>query len=211
MYSANLKRLRQFSIYWNTKHKIAFKENSEVHLSLSKLIQQELEDDVITQVPDSFAKYWNQIFAIQKKKRSWRKILDSRIMNSEQRTEYFMLNGITDIQKIIMLNDQASESRAKEAILHENFRLCRRYSDPELGSHIIAARYSASNEDFMGYWLDNRNQQEQNKPTQIVEFLGQQQSTRTMTMQTTISQQKGVYKHQRHHMELVKRKKHIRT
>ncbi|KAA6383594.1 MAG: hypothetical protein EZS28_020879 [Streblomastix strix] len=50
------------------KHKTAFKRDQEAHSSLSKIIYQELEDDVITQVPDSYVKCWNQIFAIPKMK-----------------------------------------------------------------------------------------------------------------------------------------------
>ncbi|KAA6361151.1 MAG: hypothetical protein EZS28_043320, partial [Streblomastix strix] len=52
------------------KHKIAFKGGSEAHSSLSKIIQQQLEYDAITQVPNSFVKCWNPIFAIPKKKGS---------------------------------------------------------------------------------------------------------------------------------------------
>ncbi|KAA6384180.1 MAG: hypothetical protein EZS28_020295 [Streblomastix strix] len=90
------------------KRKTAFKEDQEAHSSLSKIIQQELEDDVISQVPDSFLKCWNQIFAISKKNGGWRKIIDCQILNSQLQTEYFMLKGITDIQEIIMPNDWAT-------------------------------------------------------------------------------------------------------
>ncbi|KAA6386559.1 MAG: hypothetical protein EZS28_017915 [Streblomastix strix] len=39
------------------KHKIAIKRDSEVQLSLSKIIQQKLEDDVIIQVTNFFVKF----------------------------------------------------------------------------------------------------------------------------------------------------------
>ncbi|KAA6399822.1 MAG: hypothetical protein EZS28_004649 [Streblomastix strix] len=100
------------------RHKTAFKGDLEAHSSLSKIIQQELEDDVITQVQDFFVKCWNPIFAISKKKEGWRKILDCRILNSELETEYFMVEGITDIQEIIMPNDWTTTIDLHQAFRH---------------------------------------------------------------------------------------------
>ncbi|KAA6372658.1 MAG: hypothetical protein EZS28_031814, partial [Streblomastix strix] len=48
-------------------------------------------------------------------------------------------------------------------------------------------------------------------PTQIIEFLGWQWNTRTMTIQLTISRRRGVLKQLRHLMELAKRKKTIKN
>ncbi|KAA6387650.1 MAG: hypothetical protein EZS28_016821 [Streblomastix strix] len=110
------------------KRKTAFKGDSEAHKSLFKIIQQELEDDVITQVPDSFVKCWNPLFAISKKKGSCRKIHYCRILNSEFKTEYNKLEGITIIQEIIIPNDSATVIDLHYAFFHiivaEEMRQC---------------------------------------------------------------------------------------
>ncbi|KAA6326109.1 MAG: hypothetical protein EZS28_053992, partial [Streblomastix strix] len=100
------------------KHKTAFKGDSEAHQSLPKIIQQELKDDVKTQVQDTFFKCSNPIFAIAKKKGGWQKILVCRILNNELRTEYFKLKGIAVIPEIIIPNDQATIIDQHQAFHH---------------------------------------------------------------------------------------------
>ncbi|KAA6359685.1 MAG: hypothetical protein EZS28_044789 [Streblomastix strix] len=75
-------------------------------------------DEVTTQFTDSFVKCWNPKFAIPKKQRGWRKIHDCRIPISELITEYFKLEGISDIHKIIISNDWATTIDLHHAFHH---------------------------------------------------------------------------------------------
>ncbi|KAA6386267.1 MAG: hypothetical protein EZS28_018204 [Streblomastix strix] len=86
------------------QNKTLFKKDQEAPSIQSMILQQELENDFLIQVPDSFVKSLNPIFAIPKKKGGWKKILDCLILNSELKTEYFKLKGTTDIQEITMPN-----------------------------------------------------------------------------------------------------------
>ncbi|KAA6401077.1 MAG: hypothetical protein EZS28_003398 [Streblomastix strix] len=124
-----------------------------------------------------------------------------------QRNAVWSFNGPENLYQML----PTSSSRGQEAIQLENLRLCRRYSDPELGSHSIITRNIISNDDSTRIWMDDCNQLEHDKPSQILEFLGWQWNMRTMTMQTTTSRRRGVLKQLRHLMELAKRKKYVRT
>ncbi|KAA6388059.1 MAG: hypothetical protein EZS28_016413 [Streblomastix strix] len=99
------------------RHKTTFKGDQDAHSSLSKIIQQELEDDAITHVQDSFVKCRNPIFAIQKKNGGWRKILDCRILNIESQIEVakemrpylcFNFNGLSYSYKGMPIEDSTA-------------------------------------------------------------------------------------------------------
>ncbi|KAA6361465.1 MAG: hypothetical protein EZS28_043010, partial [Streblomastix strix] len=68
--------------------------------------------------PGLFRQVLEPIFAIPKKKGGWRKILDCRILNSVLQTEYFKLEGITDIQEIVLPNDWATTIDLHQAFHH---------------------------------------------------------------------------------------------
>ncbi|KAA6377434.1 MAG: hypothetical protein EZS28_027039 [Streblomastix strix] len=105
----------------NTKRYSAFLERPrQTAHSRSPETHDRPVDDVIIRVPDSFVKGWNPIFAIPKKKEGWRKIMDYRILISELKTEYFKLEGNSDIQEKIIPMDWATTID-----LHQAFHLIR--------------------------------------------------------------------------------------
>ncbi|KAA6397322.1 MAG: hypothetical protein EZS28_007151 [Streblomastix strix] len=60
------------------------------------------------------------------------------------------LNGFENLYQMPL----PCENRGQEAIQLENFRIRRRYSNPEFGSHKIASRDTASNEDSTRIQID---------------------------------------------------------
>ncbi|KAA6364055.1 MAG: hypothetical protein EZS28_040418 [Streblomastix strix] len=85
-----------------------------------------------------------------------------------QKNAVWSFNGSENLYQM----PPASNSRSQEAMQLANLRLRRRYSDPELGSHNNITRNITSNEDPRRVWLDDRKEQELDRPNVDIRVLG---------------------------------------
>ncbi|KAA6369206.1 MAG: hypothetical protein EZS28_035268 [Streblomastix strix] len=104
-----------------------------------------------------------------------------------------------------------TNSRNQKAMQLENLRLCRRYSDPELGSHNITTRDIASNDDSTGVWINDRNGQEPDQSHADSRVLGLAvEHESNDNVNDNISKERSL-EIAKHLMKLTMRRKHERT
>jgi hypothetical protein len=80
------------------KREYAFtKEQEEAFL---RLLNEELEEEIVVRVPHTYPRFLNPVFTVPKKGRKWRKVVDCRMLNLLQIFVHFRMAGPEVVQQI---------------------------------------------------------------------------------------------------------------
>ena len=90
----------------------------EQEVAFHKLLQEELDEGIVVQVPHTFPLFLNPVFMVPKKGGKWRKVVDCRMVNDWQTFVHFRMNGPDVVQLIAQCGDWATSLDIKSAFNH---------------------------------------------------------------------------------------------
>ncbi|KAA6355700.1 MAG: putative Transposon Ty3-G Gag-Pol polyprotein, partial [Streblomastix strix] len=82
------------------------------------MLQEELQDGIIEEIPKEQVKWWNPTFLVPKPSGEWRKILDASLQNEEIQPLHFQMNRVEQVRYLLIPNDWAVTLDLKSAFHH---------------------------------------------------------------------------------------------
>ena len=98
------------------RREYAFTEEQEE--AFLKLLNEELEEEIVVQVPHTYPRFLNPVFMVPKKGGKWRKVVDCRMVNGQQVFIHFRMDGPEVVQVISLSGDWATSLDIKSAFNH---------------------------------------------------------------------------------------------
>ena len=83
-----------------------------------KLLQQDIQDGIVRAVDPRWAAYISPVGVVPKKNGKWRMIWDGRVVNEEQVTINFRMEGAETVQRLMLPGDFATSIDLKSAFSH---------------------------------------------------------------------------------------------
>jgi hypothetical protein len=81
-------------------------------------LNEELEEEIVVQVPHTYQRFPNQVFMVPKNGGKWRKVGDCRMVNGQQVFIHFRTDGPEVVWVIALLGDLATSLDIKSAFNH---------------------------------------------------------------------------------------------
>jgi hypothetical protein len=91
---------------------------AEQEVAFQKLLQEELDEGIVVQVPHAVPLFLNPVFMVPKKGGKWRKVVDCRMVNDWQTFVHFRMNGPDVVHLIALAGDWATSLDIKSAFNH---------------------------------------------------------------------------------------------
>jgi hypothetical protein len=98
------------------RREYAFTEEQEE--AFLRLLNEELEEEIVMQMPHTYPDFLNPVFMISKKGGKWRKVVDCRMTNGQQIFVQFRMDGPKVVQPIAQPGDWATSLDIKSAFNH---------------------------------------------------------------------------------------------
>ncbi|KAA6369117.1 MAG: putative Transposon Ty3-G Gag-Pol polyprotein, partial [Streblomastix strix] len=95
-----------------------FQGNQTEMQAYKAMLQEELQEGIIEEIPKEQVKWWNPTFLVPKPSGEWRKILDASLLNEEIQPLHFQMNGVEQVRYLLILNDWAVTLDLKSAFHH---------------------------------------------------------------------------------------------
>jgi hypothetical protein len=94
------------------------KFSPEEDKQFAKLLREEIEQDIVKEIPESQVAYSSPVGIVPKKGGEWRKIWDGRVVNDEQVAIHFRMEGVETVQRLMRIGDWATSIDLKSAFNH---------------------------------------------------------------------------------------------
>jgi hypothetical protein len=98
------------------RREYSFTEEQEI--AFRKLLDEELEEEIVAQVPHTYPRFLNPVLMVPKKGGKWRKVVDCRIVNGQQVFIHFRMDGPEVVQVIALSGELATSLDIKSAFNH---------------------------------------------------------------------------------------------
>jgi hypothetical protein len=92
--------------------------SQQMLLDYHKLLNEELREGIIVQVPHQFVKWWSPTFLVPKKNGEYRKVLNCRRLNAEMKDLHFKMEDVRTVKDVILPGDYAVSIDIKSAYSH---------------------------------------------------------------------------------------------
>jgi hypothetical protein len=106
------------------RREYAFTEEQEE--AFLRLLNEELEEEIVVRVPHTYPRFLNPVFMVPKKGRKWRKVVVCRMLNLLQIFVHLRMDGPEVVQQIALPGDWPTSLDIKSAFNHmrvsEKFR-----------------------------------------------------------------------------------------
>jgi hypothetical protein len=98
------------------RREYAFTEEQEEEFF--KLLNEELEEEIVVQVPHTYPRFLKPVLMVPKKGEKWRKVVDCRMVSGQQVFIHFRIDGPEVVQVIALSGDWATSLDIKSAFNH---------------------------------------------------------------------------------------------
>ncbi|KAA6361375.1 MAG: putative Transposon Ty3-G Gag-Pol polyprotein, partial [Streblomastix strix] len=95
-----------------------FQGNQTEMQAYKAMLQEELQEGIIEEIPKEQVKWWNPTFLVPKPSGECRKILDASLLNEEIQPLHFQMNGVEQVRYLLIPNDWAVTLDLKSAFHH---------------------------------------------------------------------------------------------
>ncbi|KAA6384268.1 MAG: putative Transposon Ty3-G Gag-Pol polyprotein [Streblomastix strix] len=92
--------------------------NQTEMLAYKAMLQEELQNGIIEEIPKEQVKWQNPTFLVPKPSGEWRKILDASLLNEEIQLLHFQMNGVEQVRYLLIPNDWTVTLDLKSAFHH---------------------------------------------------------------------------------------------
>jgi hypothetical protein len=95
-----------------------YKFTSQQEAEFQKLLNDEIEQGIVIEVPWNYPAYLSPVFMVIKKGGEWRKVIDCRTINAEQVDIHFCMDSPETVQRLMIPGDWATSLDLKSAFNH---------------------------------------------------------------------------------------------
>ncbi|KAA6364063.1 MAG: putative Transposon Ty3-I Gag-Pol polyprotein, partial [Streblomastix strix] len=95
-----------------------FQRNQTEMQAYKTMLQEELQEGIIEEIPKEQVKWWNPTFMVPKPSGEWRKIQDASLLNEEIQPLHFQMNGVEQVRYLLIPNDWAVTLDLKSVFYH---------------------------------------------------------------------------------------------
>jgi hypothetical protein len=98
------------------RREYAFTEEQEQ--AFLKLLNEEVEEEIMVQMPHTYPRFLNPVFIVPKKGGKWRRVVDCRMVNGQQVLTHFRMDGPEVVEVIALPGLWATSLDIKSAFNH---------------------------------------------------------------------------------------------